>query len=42
MLVADGVYTNRLEIAGDINGEITSRAFNPSTGERPAFLAIPR
>jgi probable HAF family extracellular repeat protein len=37
-------YTNRLEIAGDINdiGEITGRAFNPSTGERPAFLAIPR
>ncbi|HEU0177633.1 MAG TPA: hypothetical protein VFV58_25505 [Blastocatellia bacterium] len=37
-------YTARLEIAGDINdiGEITGRAFDSSTGERPAFLAIPR
>jgi probable HAF family extracellular repeat protein len=37
-------YTGRLEIAGDINdiGEITGRAFDPSTGERSAFVAIPR
>jgi len=37
-------YTAHLEIAGDINdiGEITGRAFDSSTGERPAFLAIPR
>src|SRR5262245_21325393 len=36
-------YTGVLEIAGDINddGEITGRAFNPSTIERPAFVAIP-
>jgi probable HAF family extracellular repeat protein len=42
-LIAPG-YAGRLEIAGDINdiGEITGRAFDPSTGERPAFLAIPR
>ena len=37
-------YTAHLDIAGDINdaGEITGRAFDPSTGQRPAFLAIPR
>jgi probable HAF family extracellular repeat protein len=38
-----GNYTGHLEVAKDINdlGEITGRAFDPSTGERPAFLAIP-
>jgi len=42
-LIAPG-YAGRLEIAGDINdiGEITGRAFDPGTGERSAFLAIPR
>lgn len=42
-LIAPG-YTAHLEIAGDINdsGEITGRAFDSSTGERPAFLATPR
>ncbi len=37
-------YTARLELAGDINdiGEITGRAFDSTTGERSAFLAIPR
>jgi len=41
-LIAPG-YTSRLEIAGDINdiGEITGRAFDPSTNVRSAFLAIP-
>jgi probable HAF family extracellular repeat protein len=37
-------YVGLLEVAGDINddGEITGRAFDPSTGERPAFVALPR
>jgi probable HAF family extracellular repeat protein len=41
-LVASG-YTSLLTTAQDINdrGEITGRAFDPVTGERPAFLAIP-
>ncbi len=41
-LVAPG-YTGVLTTAQDINdrGEITGRAFVASTGERPAFLAIP-
>jgi len=36
-------FTARLEQAKDINerGEITGRSFNPTTGERRAFLAIP-
>jgi probable HAF family extracellular repeat protein len=36
-------YTDLLTQAQDINdrGVITGRAFNPATGERPAFLAIP-
>jgi probable HAF family extracellular repeat protein len=39
-----GSYTPLLEVAKDINdtGEITGRAFDSSTGERPAFLATPR
>ncbi len=42
-LVAPG-YTGVLTTAQDINdrGEITGRAFDPATGERPAFLASPR
>jgi probable HAF family extracellular repeat protein len=41
-LVAPG-YTGILTTAQDINdrGEITGRAFDPVTGERPAFLATP-
>jgi len=41
-LVAPG-YTDVLTTAQDINdlGEITGRAFDPDTGERPAFLATP-
>jgi len=41
-LVAPG-YTDVLTTAQDINdrGEITGRAFNASTGEKPAFLATP-
>ncbi|HEV8578771.1 MAG TPA: hypothetical protein VGX68_06765 [Thermoanaerobaculia bacterium] len=41
-LVAPG-YTGVLTTAQDINdrGEITGRAFDPATGERPAFLATP-
>jgi probable HAF family extracellular repeat protein len=41
-LVAPG-YTNFLTTAQDINdlGAITGRAFDPITGERPAFLATP-
>jgi len=41
-LVAPG-YTGILTTAQDINdrGEITGRAFDPVTGARPAFLAIP-
>ncbi|HEX5716163.1 MAG TPA: hypothetical protein VF179_08390 [Thermoanaerobaculia bacterium] len=41
-LVAPG-YTGILTTAQDINarGEITGRAFDPITGERPAFLATP-
>jgi len=41
-LVAPG-YTGILTTAQDINdrGEITGRAFDPATGERPAFLATP-
>jgi probable HAF family extracellular repeat protein len=41
-LVAPG-YTGILTTAQDINdrGEITGRAFDPVTGERPAFLAAP-
>jgi probable HAF family extracellular repeat protein len=36
-------YTDVLTTAQDINdlGEITGRAFDPDTGERPAFLATP-
>jgi probable HAF family extracellular repeat protein len=41
-LVGPG-YTDVLTTAQDINdlGEITGRAFDPDTGERPAFLATP-
>lgn len=41
-LVAPG-YAGILTTAQDINnrGEITGRAFDPATGERPAFLAAP-
>lgn len=41
-LVAPG-STGALTTAQDINdrGEITGRAFDPVTGERPAFLAVP-
>ena len=41
-LVAPG-YAGVLTTAKDINnrGEITGRAFDPATGERPAFLAVP-
>jgi len=41
-LVAPG-YTDVLTTAQDINdlGEITGRAFDPDSGERPAFLATP-
>lgn len=41
-LVAPG-YTDTLTTAQDINdlGVITGRAFDPATGERPAFLATP-
>lgn len=36
-------YSNRLEQGKDINnrGEVTGRAINPTTGQRPAFLALP-
>ena len=41
-LVGPG-YADELTIAQDVNdlGEITGRAFDPVTGERPAFLATP-
>jgi probable HAF family extracellular repeat protein len=41
-LVGPG-YSDVLTTAQDINdlGEITGRAFDPDTGERPAFLATP-
>ena len=41
-LVAPG-YPGHLFMAQDINdaGEITGRAVDPDTGDRPAFLAVP-
>lgn len=39
----DSSFTARLEHAKDINerGEIAGRSFNPTSGERRAFLAVP-
>ena len=36
-------YTDHLDLAQDINdfGQITGRALDPVTGERPAYLAVP-
>src|SRR5258708_28413105 len=41
-LVAPG-YSDQIYAAGDVNdlGRITGQAFNPTTNEYPAFLAVP-